>query len=166
MRKALLSITLISTIAALFVVSCSKTYNRGTATKSLNQMFAGLRSTPQNLSVTAGRDTVVFGADSTVFHFYTNSFKDASGNIITSGTVNLQLVEIYKPADFISNRTTTSTSDGHILQSGGEINLVATMNGQTVYANRYDMGFKQTNSSTTTMNLYYGATNSADSNIK
>ncbi len=148
---------------SIIVVACKKpNYTAGQST-SLNQLFSGLRMTPQNLSVTAGRDTVVFGLDSTMFHFYSNSFKDANGNIITNGTISLQLVEMYKPGDMIRNRATTITSSGQILQSGGEINIIATMNGQQVFANKYGIGFKQPGASSLSMALYYGGTGNRDS---
>ena len=79
--------------------AANHTTNVTNVTPSLNQLFAGLRYTPQNLSVTAGRDTIVYGNNGTMLHFYTNSFKNGSGNIITSGTVYLQLTEMYKAGD-------------------------------------------------------------------
>jgi hypothetical protein len=152
---------LLFVITFITIFSCKKT-NNGIAQPSLNQLFSALRTTPQNLSVTAGRDTIVFGADSTMLHFYVNSFKDINGNIITSGTVNLQLIEMYKPGDMIANRATTMAS-GQILQSGGEVNIYATMNGDTVYANKYGIGFKEANYSNQIMALFYGNINNADS---
>ncbi len=162
MKKALLSLTLIGIIALITVLSCKKTKSTSGTKQSLNQLFSGLRPTPQNFSVTAGRDTIVMGANNTMLHFYTNSFKDANGNIITAGTIYLQLVEMYKPADFIANRTTTTAHDT-LLTSGGEINIMATMNGQTVYANKYGIGFPQSSASTTPMQLYYGNNANPDS---
>ena len=95
-------------------------------------------------------------------HFYTNSFKTAAGAIITSGTINLQLVEMYKPGDMIANRATTM-ANGRILQSGGQVNIIATMNGETVYANKYGIAFKHGTTSSAPMALFYGATANADS---
>ena len=164
MKKALLSFTLMGVITIALIASCSKNYNsKGTGTQSLNQLFAGLRTTPENLSVTAGRDTIVYGAQGTMLHFYTNSFKDGSGNIITSGTIYLSLIEMYKPGDMIANRAPTTTSTGQLLKSGGEINITATVNGQTIYANKYGIGFKQPAASTDTMYVYYGGASSPDS---
>ena len=112
MKQTLRAALAVCLTAAIIVVACKKSSNNTTGpTLSLNQLFAGLRTSPQNLSVTAGRDTMVFGANGTMLHFYTNSFKDASGNIVTSGTVNLQLIEMYKPGDMIANRATTTAND-------------------------------------------------------
>ena len=165
MKKAFLSIVLTGIIAIVIILSCNKTNNPNTVTSvapSLNQLFAGLRTTPQNLSVTAGRDTIVFGANGTMLHFYTNSFKTLSGTIITSGTVYLQLIEMYKPGDMIANRATTM-ANGQILTSGGQVTISATMNGQTVYANVYGIGFNHGNTSYTQMTLFYGTTGNVDS---
>jgi len=169
MRKALLAITFIGTIAALFIVSCTKTHytcrtcGQTLATSpSLNQLFAGLRTTPQGLSVQAGRDTVVYGTDGTMLHFYTNSFRNGGGFTITSGIVNLQLVEMYTPGAMIANRATTM-ANGQILQSSGQVTISATMNGLPVYANRYGLGFRHSSTTSAPMALFYGATNNADS---
>jgi len=124
--KQLLQFTLaLCLIAAIIVIACKKSSSNNTVpTTSLNQLFAGLNSIPENFTVTAGRDTIIYGtSDSTLLHFYTNSFKDANGNVITSGTIYVQLTEMYKAGEMIRNRATT-VANGHILQSCGQINIV------------------------------------------
>jgi hypothetical protein len=151
-------------IISFFFESCSQTATTATVTPvipSLNQLFSTLRRTPQSLSITAGRDTLVFGNDSTILHFYPGSFQDAGGNAITSGTINLQLLEIYNPGDFVFSRTTTMVNNS-LLSSGGAINLSATQNGQAVNAVKYGVAFKQSGASSQAMELYYGNTNNAD----
>jgi len=164
MKKLFFALSLIYITVIILLFSCNKpSYSPGTAGQtSLNQLFASIRSTPQTLSVTAGRDTIVYGANGTMLHFYTYSFKDAAGNIITSGTIDLQLTEMYKAGDMISNRATTF-ANGQILQSSGQINMVATLNGNEVYANSYGIGFKHGNSSSAPMALFYGASANSDS---
>jgi hypothetical protein len=131
--------------------------------QTLNQLFDGIRSAPQTITVKAGRDTMVFGDKGTMLHFYTYSFKTASGAIITSGNVDLQLVEMYKPGDMIRNRATTMAG-GYLLNSGGQINLSASMNGQAVYANRYGIGYYQENPNPAkVMELFYGNVKNVDS---
>jgi hypothetical protein len=154
-------------IAIVVAFSCKKnTDNTSTlqpATVPLNQLFDNLRSTPQTFTVTAGRDTVVFGSQGTMLHFYPNSFKNASGAIITSGSIDLKLVEMYKPGDMIRNRATTMQGK-NLLTSGGQIDLRATINGQKVYANKYGIGYFQNNASATPMmELFYGNVNNVDS---
>ena len=166
MKKAFLSLLLACCVAVVAVISCKKVQSNPTTiinnSQSLNQLFAGLRYTPQGLTVQAGRDTVVYGTNGTMLHFYTNSFMDVNHNVLTSGIVNLQLIEMYKPVDYICNRTSTIAGNS-LLNSRGEISLAGTMNGQAVYANKYGLGFVQTSASTDTMQLFYGNTNNADS---
>ena len=164
MKKPLLFILLAGIAAVTIVAACKKTSNNGLATASLNMLMSGLKPAPQKFSVIAGRDTIVYGTNGTILHFYANSFKDISNNIITSGAVYLELTEIYKTADFIENRTST-LAGSQLLTSRGEINLEATMSGVPVYANKYGVGFIQSSSSSDTMRLYYGSTNVPDSTI-
>jgi len=154
-------------VAVVAVISCKKVQSNPTtiinSSQSLNQLFAGLRYTPQGLSVQAGRDTIVYGTKGTMLHFYANSFKTAAGSIILSGTIYIQLVEMYTAGDMIANRTSTITASGKLIQSTGQVNIVATMNGETVYANKYGIGFAQTAASSQKMELFYGSTNTSDS---
>ena len=113
-------------------------------------------------SVTAGTSSVITAAGGTVMQFRPNSFKDANGHIITGGTVNLQVTEMYKPGDMIANRASTM-AQGKILQSGGQINIIASMSGQPVYANNYGVQFAQATASSAPMSLFYGNTNNTDS---
>ena len=157
-------------IAMSIIVACRKSYTNGTPIydmSHLNQLFSALRSIPQNLYVNAGRDTIVYGSKGTILHFYTNSFLDApNGNVISNGQVYLQLVEMYKPGDMIANHAATVDVNGNPLTSGGQVSIVATKNGQTVYANKYGIGFPQPAASTQPMNLYYGSTPTVDSIVK
>jgi hypothetical protein len=147
----------------LFIFSCKKSDTSSTNNPSqLSQLYSELRYTPQNLSVTAGTYQAVQGANGTVLNFYPNSFKDANNNIINSGTVNIQLIEMYKPGDMISNRIST-TANGQLLQSGGQIFISATMNGQELFANKYGIAFKQSVASSNQMELYYGNSANSDS---
>jgi len=99
MKKVLGSFVVICFVILISVLSCKKNKN-STFSTTKNQLFAGLRYTPQTLTVTAGRDTIVFGTSGTMLHFYATSFY-GSGGIISSGTVNVQLVEMYKPGEEI-----------------------------------------------------------------
>ena len=165
MKKVLLSILSVYCIVFTFMLSCTKSYNPSSVVnvkQSPNQLFSALRYTPQTLSVTAGRDTIIFGAKGTMFHFYTYSFTNAAGTVLTSGTVYLQLIEMYSPGDMIANRASTMSS-GQVLQSGGQISVIASMNGQTVYANKYGLGFMQPTAMAQPMQLFTGNVNNGDS---
>jgi hypothetical protein len=74
-------------VAVTVVFSCKKKTEEPVYDVShLNEKFDVLRTAAQKMTVQAGRDTVVMGADSTVMHFYTNTFKDANNNIIPAAT--------------------------------------------------------------------------------
>ena len=159
------TITLALCAAALLLgTACNKNYSTTPAisTSGLNALFSDLRPAAQSFTVSAGTSATVTGSNGTVMHFYANSFKDKNGNPITSGTVNLQLTEMYKPGAMISCRAST-ICNGAPLQSGGQICLQASINGQQVYANKFGVEFTQPAASAATMNLFYGNTANADS---
>ena len=132
---------------------------------SLNTLFPDLQSSPQTFSVNAGRNSTFRANGGTVLNFYPNSFKDASENIITTGNVSIQLTEVYTPLDdMIQNRTITMTN-GVMLQSAGEVNIVATQNGQEVLANKYGISFKQSTASSQPTCLYYYSASDTGSGI-
>lgn len=156
---------LVAICVVLTVLSgCKKEdyHNNNPATNTdaikLKQLFTSLKPTPQVFTVTAGTSQTILASGGTKIKFYPNSFKDASGNIITSGTVNVQITEAYKPGAMIANRALPISSDGRQLISGGEVNIKATMGGQEVYANKYSASFKQPSSSTQAMELFIGTT--------
>ena len=166
MKKYVMSAVLFSVIVMIFTVSCKKPYNSGGTTQSRNQLFSSLRYVPQIFSVTAGRDTVILCNKGTLLHFYAKSFKDADGNILSGGTINLQVDEMYKCSDMVRNRATTTTGDGRLLQSGGQVNITATSNGQEVFPNVYGIAFKHSAPSISPMALFYGNINNPDSTVK
>ncbi len=169
MNSAYRSLLLVCLAAMLFTTSCYKSgYNSVVVTPvnsnetKLNQLFSGLRYVPQNISVTAGFTQTVYGINGTKLTFYPNSFKDNSGNIITRGIINIQLTEIYTTGGMIANRAATTTADGRLLTSGGEVLIAATMNGQEVFANKYGVGFRAVPSKQP-MLLLYGNADTRDS---
>ncbi len=166
MKYILLSVTLLGFVFSISIISCNKnTAETSYDVSHLNEYFAGLKSTPQKFTVQAGRDTVVYGASGTVFHFYTNSFKDGvTGAILASGTISLELIEMYKPGEMIANRSPT-TEDNMPLQSSGEVSIAASCNGKTVVANVYGIAFKKVGPDAQQMQLYYQGAINKDSSI-
>jgi hypothetical protein len=154
-------------IALIVIISCKKNSSTGDInTTTKNQLFAGLKSAPQTITINAGRDTVVYAAGGTMLHFYTYSFLDANKNIIKSGVVNLQIVEMSTPGTMALNRATTTTTDGAQLQSGGQFSMAAFMGTTEISANKFGVGFKQPKASSQPMNLFYGNNNNTDSLTK
>jgi hypothetical protein len=125
---------------------------------TIQSMFQQLAETPQSFTVTAGTSQSITGVRGTIITFNPQSFKDASGNIITSGSVNIKLTEAYTPGQMIMNGVTTTTVSHSLLMSGGSVNIVATMNQQEVFANNYRLSFPQPGNSNNPMALYKGAT--------
>ncbi len=163
MNRNQLSVVAMGMVLFVCLLCCKKKTPTPTYDVShMTQLFAPLKPAPQTLSVQAGRDTTIFGHDSTALHFFTNSFKDANSNPITSGTIDIQLTEMYKPGDMVANRA-SSIAGEHTLQSGGQVNIIATMLGRAVFTNKYSIGFKQPGTSGETMSLYYGGNTNADS---
>ncbi len=137
----------------------------GAASATLKSLFNDLRSTPQTLTTTAGVSSTLYGTKGTRITFYPNSFKDASGNIITSGTIVIKLTEMLTPGAMIAENATTQTTTGDILRSGGQVKIEASKDGQAVYANKYSLSFKQPAASYQPMDLYFGDRNNNDSAV-
>lgn len=173
MRKYTQSITLLLLSAVVLFAACKKeSGTTGTlppkepdADKQLlSNMFAGLKPVPQSFQINAGAWKVIYGAKKTRLIFYPNSFKDKQGNIISSGQIDIKLIEAYKPGEVISNRS-SATGSGRLLMSGGQVYLKAYRAGQEVYPNVYGIGFSQQAASTQPMNLFYGSNNNGDSTV-
>ncbi|RYZ16917.1 MAG: hypothetical protein EOP49_51195, partial [Sphingobacteriales bacterium] len=125
-------------------------------TQTINSLFQQLKSTPQTFTVTAGTQQTITGAKGTKITFHPGSFKDLTGNTISSGTVNIALIEMYTPGDMIANRVTTTTTAQNALTSGGAVNIKATVGGHEVFANSYSIAFKQDGPKEAPMALFRG----------
>lgn len=161
----------IAIIVSVLIAGCGRdpdpvsTLSGSSLTRS--EAFAAynhLKQTPQVFTVTAGTYQRIVGKDSTVITFYANSFKDASGNIINSGDVKIELSEYYTAADMIANRMPTVTANG-LLTTSGSINIRATVNGEIVDANKYGIAFKAIPSAEGPMELFYGNNSNEDSTV-
>ena len=126
------------------------------------ERFPGLQSTPQSFTIPAGTPQSFTAANGTKFNFYPNSFKDQDGNIITSGTITITLTEAYTPGSVIANRSSTYYR-GNMLQTGGQVSVMATMNGNVLTANKYGIAFKQSAATALDMGLFYGTMDNPDS---
>jgi hypothetical protein len=156
-------------LGLLFGMSCRKTPTESVSTTTptsttwtKSALFAGLRTAPFKFSVDAGVPSVGYGPQGTKLIFYANSFKDASGNIVSSGKIDIELTEMYTPGAMIANNAVT-TCNGQLLRSGGQVKIKATQSGKEVFANRYGIGFKQPAASSVPMRLFYSNNNSDDS---
>src|SRR4051794_26461035 len=101
MCKRVLLLPVVLCIALLAGVgACKKSANNSSnvvdGPAALSQLIGELRLMPYTFSVNAGRDVIIYCERGTKFHFYTNSFKDASGRTLSSGEVAIVVTEIYK----------------------------------------------------------------------
>lgn len=156
-------------LGLLFGMSCRKTPTESVSTPTSTSsawtksaLFSSLRTAPFKFSVDAGVPSVGYGPQGTKLVFYVNSFKDGTGNVISSGKIDIELIEMYTPGSMIANNAVT-TCNGQLLRSGGQLKITATQNGKEVYANRYGIGFKQPEASSDPMELFYSDNNSLDS---
>ncbi len=164
MKKNISICTMLIASATLFTLSCGKYYSSAPLPdkSGLGKLFADIKPVSQSFTVTAGVPSTIKGANGTGISFYANSFKDAFGNIIKNGTVDIQMTEMTSTGDMIANRASTM-SGGQLLHSGGQIMINASMKGQQVFANKYGISFLQQSGSSDRMNLFYGNNNNSDS---
>lgn len=121
-----------------------------------------LKVTPQVIEVTVGVYTEVRLSQGTKLKFYPYSFKDQTGNILTSGTVQITVAEVYGPGLGIVNRV-ANMSGNQLLRNGGQIYITGQINGSEVAVNKYGVCFLAPTHSEEPMALYYGTTGFEDS---
>ena len=143
-------------LIALAVLSagCQKVRDLNIAPNDVSGLLTELKDQAQTFTGTAGSNWTLIGAKGTRIHFTSNSFKNSGGSLITSGNIEIKLIETPKATDMILNSVSTLSTQNELLQSGGSINIQATQNGQRVYPGEYSIDFKQDASSTDTMQLF------------
>jgi len=176
MRKYTRFFTLLSVAAAAMFASCKKESNSGgtlppmdstTEKLILSNLFGGTKTmtSVQEYEIAAGQLQVVRALAKTRLVFYPNSFKDQNGNTITSGQIKIRIIEMYTPGQVIANRSTT-TADGRLLYSGGQVYVKAYRAGQELLPRVYGIGFPVANTNQAPpMRLFYGNNNNADSTV-
>lgn len=87
-------------------------------------------TTSKNIDIT--REDTIIGKDGTVVAFQANSFVDKFGNPVTE-PVSIVLEEFNSLDALIKNGMTTQQENSQILQTGGTINLTASVNGEEVF---------------------------------
>lgn len=146
----------------LFVIAvtsaCKKEADVVTQTSSINALFKTEKAPVQHFSVNAGASQQIIGNKGVVVKFQPNSFKRRNGAILTSGVVNIQLTEMLSVKDMVMSNATT-TSNGQLLQSGGQILLKAFYQGEELLVNKAEpisVSFP-TAIGASPMMLFYGA---------
>jgi len=118
-------------LALGFFGGCKK--DSSSTVQTLKGFFNETGVPVQTFTINAGTFQKVVGAKRTIIYFNPNSLLDGNGNPVT-GSVQVTLKEIYTKGDMILSNATT-TSNGVLLQSGGEIFLSASKNGQQLNIN-------------------------------
>ncbi len=165
MKYAIGSIFTIS-VALLLTMSCNKSdYDAGNNTilgNNTSSLLDEFHVASTSFSVVAGITKEIQGPQGTFLRFYPNSFKDKDGNEISTGTVNIELTEMYAAGDILKYYTSTNTGSD-LLTSGGQVLIKCTQNGDEVTPNKYGIGFNADSTPTGgARELYYGNTYAAD----
>jgi hypothetical protein len=128
-KNILIAVTV--TVVQVLILSCHK--NGSTSTSGGGQLAGFFQQTQvpsQSFTITGGQFNNITGSKGTQLYIYAGSLLHQNGSAVT-GSVQVQLQEIYSHGDMILSNATT-TSDSFLLQSGGEIYLTATQNGETL----------------------------------
>lgn len=123
-----IKITFSILLAVLAMLSCEKntlTTNTSSQKQSaFTEFFKKIAPPMQVFTISAGQNQVVTGEKGTKIYFFYNSLKKIDGTILTSGDVKIVLQEMLTgPEMILANKTTTS--NGKLLVSGGQIYIKA-----------------------------------------
>jgi len=109
----------------------------------------------QTFTIDASTYEYITGSKGTKLYINANTFKDQFNNIVT-GNVTIELIEIQTKADMILLNKTT-TSNGNLLISGGEISVKAFQNGsQLMLATNAYIGVNMPTNNPVNMQLFTG----------
>ena len=133
----------------------------------MDAVFGMLSLQPKTLTVDATAGGSYFGNSGTRYIFYGGSFMTASGATVT-GNVDIQVTEYLQKGDMIFSKM-LPISNGAPLISGGEINVLATQNGQPVYLKTHNLfvaNLPQPGTPDTAMNFFASTPNLDTTTIK
>jgi hypothetical protein len=165
MKKIIKSLVSLSLI--WMIVSCEKEEITSTTSNKkqfdMNSFFSQVAPTRQSFTITAGQVQQIQGAKGTIVRFNANSFKRSNGQILNSGTVTIILQEMLTaPEMILANKTTTS--NGQLLKSGGQILLKAYLGNEELLVNAASKPTVEIPTKTgDAMNLFYGTVKANDS---
>lgn len=167
--KNQIKLTAIIFAAIFFIFSCEKESSTSNPTSNskkqsaLTDLFKNIAPPMQNFTITAGQQQVVTGEKGTKITFFSNSFKKKDGTILTSGTVKIVLQEMLTgPEMILANKTTTS--DGKLLESGGQIYIKAYLGSEELRINKSEKPLVEIPTiNPVSMNLFRGSIKENDS---
>jgi hypothetical protein len=163
---------LILAFLCLLIASCKKeeTIEPGITTReyTLSEFFEASQPPLQTFQISADSgDTIMGATHKTIIRFYPQSFVTSSGQIVT-GQITVELREILTANDMVLSKITT-TSNGQLLVSAGQIYLRAFLGTEELHVNpasRPDVTIRTHNGiSPPPMNVFYGQVTTSDSII-
>lgn len=158
------NLILIAAICIACLTACKKDGVQNSQKLNLSDFNAKFSVPTQSFNGVAGTAFGITGAKGIKIDFPANAFLDASGNPVT-GNVKLTLKEVLSKRDILLSGKTTE-SNGQILISGGEVQILALQNGQLLKLNpASNVAVKvPTTLSTQPMDLFvFGGTTVSDS---
>lgn len=136
--KKKIKLAAISFLSLFLIYSCEKEEANTNTTKkqsTLTELFKNIAPPMQNFTVTAGQFQQIVGEKGTTISFYANSFKKKDGTILTNGSVKIVLQEMLTGPEMILAGKST-TSDGKLLVSGGQIYIKAYLGSEELRVNQ------------------------------
>ena len=127
------NLTLIALVLITTLFACKKDRGNDDTKLSLAEFNAKFSVPTQKFNGTAGAAFSITGTKGMKFDFPANAFLDASGNPVT-GNVVVSLKEVLSKRDIILSGKVTQ-SNGQLLISGGEFQILASQNGQALKLN-------------------------------
>lgn len=165
--KKTIKLTVAIFLSLFLVIGCYKedVQTIGTSKKqsALTGLFKDIAPPMQSFTVTAGQQQVVTGEKGTQITFFSNSFKRKDGTIVTNGNVKIVLQEMLTGNKMILAKKTT-TSNGNLLRSGGQIYINAFLGTEELLVNEASKpSVAIPTNSQEFMNLYSGTIKGIDS---
>ena len=131
MKKVILSLLVLATVG---MVACKKNeiVPPPSSTSDLGTYFSdNLDNAKQTFSINTNVLNTFTGENGVVVNVPANSFVNSNGTAV-SGVVNFELIEVLDLSSMVTLNKTT-TSNGEILVSGGQIKLMASQNSNQVF---------------------------------
>ncbi len=127
------NLTLIALVVITTLFACKKDKANDETKLTLAEFNAKFSVPTQKFNGTGGAAFSITGTKGMKFDFPANAFIDASGNPV-AGSVVISLKEVLSKRDIILSGKVTQ-SNGQLLISGGEFQILASQNGQALRLN-------------------------------
>jgi len=154
-------------VTLFMITGCYKEDIQSSATtkkqSTLTELFKNIAPPMQNFTITAGQMQTLTGERGTTVTIYPKSFKRKNGTILNSGSVTIVLQEMLTgPEMMLAGKTTTS--NGKLLVSGGQIYIKAYLGNEELTINKSERPIISIpTNSTGDMKLFVGNTKINDS---